>query len=152
MRGDTSGPVRGVPAVPPSALGGGRDDARCFADEVIVDFPSVAPALDRMRTAFLADDRPAPVAAALRLTSRDASEGVTVPLTVPVRLTCETCGGRGESWTESCPACGGSGTQVLWHELRVVVPAGVSDGTRLQLAVTAPHHPPTRVDLYVDVV
>jgi DnaJ-class molecular chaperone len=105
-----------------------------------------------MRSAFLADDRPAPVGATIRLTSRDASEGVTVPLAVPVRRTCQTCAGRGESWTEPCPTCKGSGAEVLRHELLVTVPAGVSDGTRLQLTVTGPQHPTTRVDLYVDVV
>jgi hypothetical protein len=152
MRGDTFRPVRGARAVPACFVASEWDDAKCFADEVIVDFPSVAPALDRMRNAFLADDRQTPIGAAIRLTSSDAINGITVPLSVPVRRTCRTCGGRGESWTESCPKCEGSGAEVLRHQLRITVPAGVADGTRLRLIVSAPHHPPTRVELHVDVV
>ena len=78
-----------------------RDDAdvshgaSCFADEVVVDFPSVAPAVDRIRTAFLADERVASLSAAIHLTTREAREGATVPLEVPVRCTCPDCGGRG---------------------------------------------------------
>src|SRR6185503_3561910 len=60
-----------------------RHDASCFADEVVVDFPSVAPAVDRMRTAFLADERPSAFSAAIRLTSREARDGVTMPVEVP---------------------------------------------------------------------
>ena len=44
-----------------------RPDAGCFADEVVIDFPSVAPAVDRMRSAFLADERAAALSAAIRL-------------------------------------------------------------------------------------
>ena len=36
---------------------GRHDDSSCFADEVAIDFPSVAPAVDRMRRAFIADER-----------------------------------------------------------------------------------------------
>jgi hypothetical protein len=34
-----------------------HDDSSCFADEVAIDFPSVAPAVDRMRRAFVAEER-----------------------------------------------------------------------------------------------
>jgi len=34
-----------------------RADASCFADDVVIDFPSTAPAIDRMRKAFVADER-----------------------------------------------------------------------------------------------
>ena len=79
-----------------------RLDANCFADEVTIDFPSVAPAVERIRRAFLADERPAALRAAVELTARQAVSGVTVPLDVPVQCTCGCCGGRGESWTEPC--------------------------------------------------
>jgi len=93
-----------------AAVAGGaiRDDGSCFADEVVIDFPSVAPAVDRIRSAFLADERVAALSAAIQLSPREAMAGATVPLEVPVRLTCQSCGGRGETWTEPCARCAGS--------------------------------------------
>jgi hypothetical protein len=126
-------------------------DANCFADEVIVDFPSVAPAVDRIRTAFLAEERAATFRTALQLTPREARDGVTMPLDVPVRCTCRTCGGRGETWPERCERCTGSGTELFRHQLQVTVPAGVRDGTRFHFAVTARHNPPTRIELRIHV-
>jgi hypothetical protein len=56
-----------------------RPDAGCFADEVVIDFPSVAPAVDRMRNAFLEDERAASLSAAIRLSAREARDGAMVP-------------------------------------------------------------------------
>ncbi len=128
-----------------------RHDVSCFADDVVVDFPSVSRAVDRMRSAFLADERPSPVAAALRLSWREAREGVTRPLDVPVRCMCRGCGGRGETWTEPCRRCDGSGTELFRHHLQVTVPAGVSDGARFHFMLTPRHHPPTRIELHIRV-
>jgi len=75
--------------------------------------------------------------------------GATVPLEVPVRCTCHSCGGRGETWTEPCTRCEGSGNELLRHQLQVSVPAGVSDGTRFHFTVTPKHDPPTRIELHV---
>ena len=50
-----------------------RHDANCFADEVVIDFPSVAPAVDRIRRAFLADERPETLQASIELTRREAA-------------------------------------------------------------------------------
>jgi hypothetical protein len=127
------------------------DAVTCFEDEVIVDFPSVAPAVDRIRAAFLADERPAVHHAAIQLSSRDAYDGVTVPLIVEVRRTCAACAGRGGSWTESCRRCAGSGHELVPHQLQVTVPPGVSDGTRVQLTVTAPFQQTTRIELRIAV-
>jgi len=124
-------------------------DASCFADEVVVDFPSVAPAVDRMRNAFLADERGASLRAAIRLSAREARTGATVPLEVPVRCTCRDCGGRGGTWAERCQPCAGSGTRMLRHLLQVSVPAGVLDGTRFYFTVTPRQDPPTRIELHV---
>ena len=57
MNGDTFRP-HGGDAI---AVVGGEDAARaahgnCFADEVVIDFPSVAPAVERMRSAFVDGD------------------------------------------------------------------------------------------------
>lgn len=128
-----------------------RRDANCFADEVIVDFPSVAPAVDRIRTAFLAEERAATFRTAIQLTPREARDGVTMPLDVPVRCTCRACGGRGETWPERCERCAGSGAELFRHQLQVTVPAGVSDGARFHFAVTARHNPPTRIELRIHV-
>ena len=124
-------------------------NASCFADEVVVDFPSVAPAVDRMRSAFLADERAAALSAAVQLSQREARNGAMVPLEVPVRWTCHDCGGRGETWTEPCIRCQGSGTELRRHQLQVAVPAGILDGTCFNFTVTPRHNPPTRVELRV---
>jgi DnaJ-class molecular chaperone len=128
---------------------GRHDDSSCFADEVVIDFPSVAPAVDRMRRAFVAEERGEALRTAITLSLREAREGATIPLEVPVRCTCHTCGGRGETWTESCRLCRGSGVEFLRHQLKVLVPAGVLDGTRYCFTVTPRHHPPTRIELHV---
>jgi hypothetical protein len=130
----------------------GLDPARetsCFADEVVIDFPSVAPAVDRIRRAFLADESPATLSTAVRLSGREAFEGVTMPLDVPVRCTCRQCGGRGEVWTDACLHCSGTGEERLRHLLQITVPAGVVDGARFQFTVAARHNPPTRIELHV---
>jgi hypothetical protein len=150
MKGHTIRPVRGE-LVGAASASDARDVSRCFSDEVVVDFPSVSPALDRIRRAFLADERPAALVTAIQVTARDAGIGATLPITVPLRCTCSACDGRGESWTELCPLCGGSGTELRSHQLQVTVPAGIEDGTRVQFAITPPHHPSTRIELRIDV-
>jgi DnaJ-class molecular chaperone len=126
-----------------------RHDRRWFADEVVVDFPSVAPAVERMRHAFVAEEHPKTLTAALEITLREASEGATVPLDVPVRCTCRTCGGRGETWTQPCATCAGSGFELLRHQVRITIPAGVEDGACFHFAVSARHDLSTRIELRV---
>ncbi len=148
MGGDTFRPF-GPGSV---AIVGGTDsrsETSCFADEVVVDFPSVAPAVDRMRSAFLVDERAAALSAAIRLSRREARDGAMVPLEVSVRCTCHDCGGRGETWTETCVRCQGRGVEFRRHRLQVAVPAGVLDGTCFNFTVTPRHNPPTRVELRV---
>jgi hypothetical protein len=128
-----------------------RHDANCFADEVVIDFPSVAPAIDRVRSSFLVDERSSPLVATLQLSNREAIEGATLPLDVPVRCTCTECGGRGEIWTERCLRCAGSGTETFRHQLQVTLPAGVADGARFHFTVTPRHNPSTRIELHVSV-
>jgi len=102
-------------------------DTSCFADEVVIDFPSPARAIDRMRRAFVAEERSA-LSAELHVSRSEARAGATVHLAVPVRGTCRICGGRGETWTDRCGRCAGSGTEVVRHQLAVSLPAGVHDG------------------------
>jgi len=144
MRGHT---FRRVGAL--SILGERRPDWGCFADEVVIDFPSVARAVDRMRSAFIADEHASALRAAIRLSRREARHGAVLPLQVPVRCTCHECGGRGETWAEPCVRCEGSGHELTHHHVQVAVPAGVLDGTCFHFSVTPRAHPPTRVELRV---
>jgi hypothetical protein len=148
MGGRTFGPF-GRGSVALSDGPDARPDAACFADEVVIDFPSVAPAVDRMRNAFLEEERAAALSTAIRLSAREARIGAMVALEVPVRCTCRECGGRGETWTEPCHRCQGSGTELRHHQLQVALPAGVRDGARFNFTVTPRHNPPTRVELRV---
>jgi DnaJ-class molecular chaperone len=150
MGGNTFRPFGG----PQVAVIGGEDvhdQASCFADEVVIDFPSVAPAVDRMRSSFLAEERGAALPTAIQLSPREAIAGATRSLHVPVRCTCHDCGGRGGTWTEACRRCEGSGTELLQHRLQVLLPAGVADGACFYFTVTPRHHPPTRIELRVHV-
>jgi len=124
-----------------------------FADEIAIDFPSIADVVDRIRDGFLGADETADrsLSAEILLSRREAFDGVTVPLEVPVRSTCPLCGGRGESWMEPCRGCAGTGAWHLPHRVRLSVPAGVADGTRFHFTITAPHTTPTHVEVRVAV-
>ena len=102
------------------------DSRECFADEVAIDFPSVDHVVERLRDAFLGDEARAEtletretLTTEVSLSRRDATLGTVVPLDVPMRGTCVPCGGRGEIWTEPCPACSGRGDRLVRHPLRV---------------------------------
>jgi hypothetical protein len=127
----------------------GRLEARCFADEVVVDFPSAAPAIARILSAFLLDERGAALRTAIQLTRREAHDGAIVPLNVSVRCTCLDCGGRGEAWAEPCGRCRGTGLECRPQKLQVALPAGVLDGACFKFTVTPRHNPPTNVELRV---
>ena len=47
---------------------------------------------------------------------------------------CSNCGGSGTVIDDPCPTCGGSGAQRSVRRLRVNIPAGVRDGSRIRLA------------------
>jgi hypothetical protein len=124
-----------------------------FEDEVAIDFPSLDAAVERMREAFLApmdeDDAPRGLYAELRLTPREAFDGVTLPLEVPLRKLCVACGGRGEIWSEACEKCEGAGQSIARHPVRLVVPPRVRDGERFSLSLSAPAAPLTRIEVRV---
>jgi hypothetical protein len=121
----------------------------CFADEVAVDFPSMAPAVDRMRRGFLIGERLADMPTPLRLSHREAREGTVVPLAVPLRCTCVGCGGRGETPSGVCFSCAGRGTEMRRQDVRVSVPPGVCHGDRFHFSLMPPHEAPTRVELQI---
>lgn len=126
-----------------------RHESLCFADEVVIDFPSMRRAVERMRRSFLLDERLTERPTPLRLSRREAREGTVVPLAVPMRCTCAGCGGRGETWSGACGACAGLGTELRRHDVRVSVPPGVRHGDRFHFSLTPPHDAPTRVELQI---
>jgi hypothetical protein len=121
-----------------------------FDDEIAIDFPSLGPVVERMRDGFLGNDAAgAAHKSAISLSPRQAFSGATVPLDVPLRHTCRHCGGRGETWAEQCAGCAGSGECSRQHQVRVLVPAGVTDGTRFRFLIATPHGVPTRIEVTV---
>jgi DnaJ-class molecular chaperone len=138
----------------PLAVTAGGDptlEASHLFDEVAIDFPSMGAALDRIRRSFQADEHPMAIETVLRVSRREALEGATVPLDVCAWHTCEGCGGRGESWTDRCARCRGTGAELVRRPVRVTIPAGVCDGARFVLTVAPDSSLPTRIDLRVRV-
>jgi molecular chaperone DnaJ len=127
------------------------DTAEWFSDEIAIDFPSVSSVLDRMRDAFFSAELPATLSAQMVLTAREAFEGTSIPLDVPLRHTCPRCGGRGEIWTEWCACCRGLGEVTTAHSVRVQVPAGVREGARFRFSLTPPGAPPTVVEIRISI-
>jgi hypothetical protein len=122
----------------------------CFADEIAIDFPSVGRVVERMRDAFLGQPVDADLLRAdVSLSQRQAFAGLVVSVTVPVRVPCPHCGGRGETWTESCTLCRGTGESRLHHPVRVTVPPRVADGARFRFRVKSPGASPVRVEVRV---
>ena len=122
----------------------------CFADEIAIDFPSVGRVVERMRDAFLGQSVDADLLRAdVSLSQREAFAGLVVSVNVPVRVTCPHCGGRGETWTEACTLCRGTGESKLHHPVRVTVPPRVADGARFRFRIKSPGAPPVRVELRV---
>jgi DnaJ-class molecular chaperone len=124
----------------------------CFADEVAIDFPSIGGIVERARESFLgnaADDDVDTHATDLALSFREAWRGAVVPIELPLRGTCSTCGGRGEIWTEPCAECCGTGDSLVRHAVHVAVPPGVSHGSRLRFRLRSPHVAPLKVEVRV---
>ena len=122
----------------------------CFADEIAIDFPSVGRVVERMREAFLGEGEAGDVLRAdVLLSQREAFDGLIVPLTVPIPVTCPHCGGRGETWTEPCHLCSGTGHSLCHHPVRVSVPPGVADGACFRFRIKSPDASSVRVEVRV---
>lgn len=132
----------------------GASSGAVLDEETAIDFPSMAPIVARMRDAFFADTRDRDVAtrrAEVELTPRQADQGVRVPLDLTFQHTCPACGGRGESWTDPCSLCDGSGAGLLSHRLHFRVPPGVRHGTCLRYSITPPHAFETHLEVRIAV-
>jgi hypothetical protein len=122
----------------------------CFEDEIAIDFPSVGNVVDRMRDAFLGERGDADVLRAdVSLSPSEAHAGHVVSLRVPVRITCPNCGGRGETWTEPCALCRGTGESVFHQALRVSVRPRVADGACVRVRLRSPDGASVRLELRV---
>ena len=68
-----------------------------------------------------------------------------------IRKTCPTCSGRGKVIRQSCSQCRGQGYNRVEKKLKVNIPAGVDNGTRLRLSNEGNPGPPGAQpgDLYV---
>jgi DnaJ-class molecular chaperone len=125
----------------------------CFADEIAIDFPSVGSAVERICDAFLGEriegEGRNVLHADVCLSPREASGGLVISVEVPVRTTCPHCGGRGETWTEPCELCRGTGESRFSHAVRLPVPAGVADGARLRFRLRSPDSSFVRVEVRV---
>ena len=62
---------------------------------------------------------------------------------------CRHCGGRGETWTEPCGDCRGTGALLVHHAVRVTLPPGVADGARFRFRVSSPGADSVRVEVCV---
>jgi DnaJ-class molecular chaperone len=126
--------------------------ATWFDDEIAIDFPSIGSVLDRIQGAFFGPEPDSSLLSAeILLSAHEAFTGITVPLEVPLRCTCPGCGGRGEIWTEWCPACHGSGEALVSHPVNLALPAGVRHGTRFRFSISPPHAPATRIEVRIEI-
>ena len=122
----------------------------CFADEIAIDFPSVGRVVERIRDAFLGEgDENDVLRAEVSLSQREAFDGLVVPLSVPIPVTCPHCGGRGETWTEPCHLCRGTGHSLSRQGVRVSVPPGVADGACFRFRIKSPDASSVRVEVRV---
>lgn len=102
--------------------------------------PSLEALLDRVRRNFDALHVPKaehdePLNFELILSAAEAERGVLVPFEVPVFSLCYECGGAGRNWVFPCGACGGEGRVLERDPVDVHVPAGVRDGTRIDVSL-----------------
>jgi len=124
----------------------------CFADEIAIDFPSVGRVVERIRDAFLGEDVDGDLLRAeVLLSQREAQDGLVVSLQVPLRVTCPHCGGRGETWTEPCDLCRGSGQSTVDHPLRLTLPPRVANGARFRFRLKSPDATSVRIEVRVGI-
>ena len=117
-----------------------------------IDFPSTRAALDCLRRDQVDTEAAGHESAEITLSADQAAAGATVALAIPLRHTCEACGGRGELWGDGCAACAGSGHAVRGQALELHVPSGITHGDRFSFFITPLRGPRTRIDVTIAVI
>ena len=69
----------------------------------------------------------------LRLPLAEVLKGGQQALTFNYRSACPACGGRGRIKSRVCPECGGAGQVTETRNIRVNLPRGLRDGSRMRL-------------------
>ena len=73
------------------------------------------------------------VTVSVKLSFKDAFEGVTTRVGVPVEEACGDCGGRGVIVETPCPRCRGVGKVRGVRQVKVRIPAGARDGMKVRV-------------------
>ena len=90
--------------------------------------------------------------AELTLSLSDLIRGGQQSFSFGRQAVCRECGGRGRLKNRICPACGGAGHTTESREMRVNLPKGLRDGTRIRLKGQGGVSPSGRAgDLYVNI-
>ncbi len=74
------------------------------------------------------------IEADLKLTLEEAASGVERELTLTLQEPCARCSGSGQTEGGLCPECHGAGFSTSPRKLKVRVPKGVTEGSRVRLA------------------
>ena len=127
-----------------------RHDRRWFADEVAIDFPSVAPAIERMRSAFLADEHVEDADRGTRdLAARSARRRDRPARRARSGAPAASAADAAKHGRSPARGCAGSGVELMHHQVHITVPAGVEDGACFHFSVSARHDLSTRIELRV---
>ncbi len=111
------------------------------------DDPWVEAQLERLRRENTAARRGADTEDQLEVTLAEAMQGGERTMQISITESCPTCGGSGRVADTSsgggtatkvgvkvCPACSGTGRQTRHRTLKVSIPKGVTDGSRIRVA------------------
>jgi DnaJ-class molecular chaperone len=115
-------------------------DGESFNDDIAIDFPSASRVADRIRASFMQDEASVTagqLVAEISLSRDEARQGGDVPLMLPMRRLCPSCGGRGEVWLDACAPCAATGELVTSRRIVVTLPAGTEDGAHFRFALPA---------------
>lgn len=64
---------------------------------------------------------------------KDSVHGTSIVLPVQRQVRCQTCGGSGLEGRTACSSCRGSGSVVATERIRVKIPEGIADGSKVRV-------------------
>jgi DnaJ-class molecular chaperone len=102
--------------------------------------PSFDALFDRISRNFIGlgvpnSERAEPLTLELTISPSQAAAGATIYLALPAVVRCPECLGTGSGWVTGCSRCGGHGTLRHHRTLPVRLPAGIRDGTVLEMSL-----------------